>query len=272
VQLPAASGLPAFASATVALARRMILPIDTMAIAALIVIMAYTVYGLTGFGASITGMPLLVLLVPLQLALPMMLIFDLLAGLMVGLRNRRSADLRELMRLMPYLVVGMALGVTVLVNAPEAVLLLVLGIFILSYSAWSLIARPSDKLIATGWSPAFGIGGGMFTALFGTGGPIYTVYLSRRVRDKVKLRATISLVILIAGSIRLAFFSSVGFFSQSNLLQLILLMLPCSLLGLFIGSHLHQRMPANRARQAVWLILVLGGVSLIRQSLMKLTG
>jgi uncharacterized membrane protein YfcA len=248
----------------------MILPIDTMVSAALIVTMAYMVYGLTGFGASITGMPLLVLVVPLQLALPMMLTFDLLAGLMVGLRNRRLANLRELMRLMPYLIVGMALGVTALVNVPEAVLLLVLGIFILSYSVWSLTVRPSDKLIATGWSPAFGVGGGMFTALFGTGGPIYTIYLSRRLQDKVELRATISLLILIACSIRLAFFSSVGFFSQSNLLQLILILLPCSLLGLFIGSRLHHRMPPKRARQAVWLILLLGGTSLIRQSLMRL--
>jgi uncharacterized membrane protein YfcA len=250
----------------------MILPIDTMVSVALIVTMAYTVYGLTGFGASITGMPLLVLFVPLQLALPMMLVFDLLAGSMVGLRNRRSANLRELMRLMPYLVVGMALGVMVLVNAPEAVLLLVLGIFILSYSAWSLIVRQSDKPIATGWSPAFGVGGGMFTALFGTGGPIYTIYLSRRLQDKAELRATISLLIFIACLIRLAFFSSVGFFNVSNLLQLILFLLPCSLLGLFIGTHLHRRMPAKRARQAVWLILVLGGMSLVRQSLMRLTG
>lgn len=250
----------------------MSLPIDSVVSAALIVSLAYTVYGLTGFGSSITAMPLLVLFMPLQLALPMMLILDLFAGLMVGLRHRRSADLRELMRLMPYVLIGMALGVTVLVNAPEAVLLLVLGIFILSYSAWSLIVRQSDKLIATGWSPAFGIGGGMFTALFGTGGPIYTIYLSRRLQDKLTLRSTISLLILIAGAIRLAFFSSVGFFSQNNLLQLILFLLPCSLLGLFIGSHLHHRMSTRRVMQAVWVILVLGGMSLVRQSLMRLAG
>jgi len=248
----------------------MSLPIDTMVSTALIITMAYTVYGLTGFGASITGMPLLVLFVPLQLALPMMLIFDLLAGLVVVTRNRKSANVRELMHLMPYLVVGMLLGVMVLVNAPESLLLLLLGIFILSYSVWSLVVSPSEKLISSNWSPAFGVGGGIFTALFGTGGPIYTIYLSRRVPDKADLRATISLLVLMAGSIRLVFFSSVGFFNQDNLLQLFVFMVPCWLLGLYVGSHFHHRLPARRARQIVWVILVFAGLSLIRQSLIRL--
>jgi len=249
----------------------MSLPIDTVVSAALIISVAYTVYGLTGFGSSITAMPLLVVFMPLQLALPTMLTLDLLAGLLVGLRNRRFADLRELMRLTPYMMVGMGLGVTVLVHAPENVLLLALGIFILTYSAWSLIVRPRDKPLAAAWSAAFGVWGGMFTALFGTGGPIYTIYLTRRLPDKVVLRATTSLLILTAGFARLVFFSTVGLFSQSGLLQLILSLLPCSLLGLFVGTHLHRRMQPKRVMQVVWLILILAGMSLVRQGLISLT-
>lgn len=245
----------------------MILPIDSIASVALIICMGYTVYGLTGFGSSITALPLLVLFMPLQLALPVMLMLDLAAGLMIGLRNRRSADLREFKRLMPFLLVGLALGVTVLVHAPEKLLQLVLGVFILAYSAWSLMATPGDQLISTRWSAVAGIGGGIFTALFGTGGPIYTIYLTGRVRDKLALRATISLVILSAGVTRLVVFSSVGLFGQRGLLPLVLLLFPCSWLGLFVGTQLHRRMQPKHAMKIVWAILILGGVNLVRQGL-----
>ncbi|MFL6676141.1 MAG: TSUP family transporter, partial [Massilia sp.] len=152
--------------------------LDTVALLALIVILAYAVFGLTGFGSSITAMPLLVQLIPLKMAVPMMLIFDLCAGLLMGLKNRRVVDRKELLRLVPFMLVGMVLGVVVLVKAPERLLLLTLGVFILAYSAWSLLFRPDVQPIGSRWSMPLGIAGGVFTALFGTGGPIYTIYLA----------------------------------------------------------------------------------------------
>ena len=59
------------------------LPIETLAGVALVVGFAYTVVGLTGFGASMVAMPMLVHLLPLKLALPMMLIYDLVGGVAI---------------------------------------------------------------------------------------------------------------------------------------------------------------------------------------------
>ena len=88
------------------------LPLDTIASAVLIIVLAYTVFGLTGFGSSITAMPLLAHLFPLRFAVPLMLIFDLSAAMLLGLKNRSAVDRRELLRLVPFMLVGMALGVT----------------------------------------------------------------------------------------------------------------------------------------------------------------
>lgn len=60
---------------------------DTIALLALIVMFAYTVFGLTGFGSSITAMPLLVQLIPLKVAVPLMLVYDLTSGLLLGLKT-----------------------------------------------------------------------------------------------------------------------------------------------------------------------------------------
>jgi uncharacterized membrane protein YfcA len=105
--------------------------------------------------------------------------------------------------------------------------------------------------------------GGVFTALFGTGGPIYTIYLARRLDDKAVLRATISSLIFVTGLSRLVLFSSAGLYKQQSLLWLAAALLPCAMLGLFIGNRLHSRLPAHRVVQAIWVILIAGGISLV---------
>jgi uncharacterized membrane protein YfcA len=240
---------------------------ETIALLALIIVLAYTVFGLTGFGSSITAMPLLVQLIPLKMAVPLMLIFDLCSGLLLGLKNRRAISRKELFRVIPFMLVGMALGAVALVNVPERWLLLVLGAFILAYSAWSLLLKHDPKPLAAGWSVPLGMAGGMFTALFGTGGPIYTIYLTRRLDDKAVLRATISALIFTTSISRLVLFSSMGLFNQHSLLLLAAILLPCSLLGLFLGNRLHSRLPAERVVQAIWVILIAGGVSLVLRNI-----
>jgi hypothetical protein len=242
------------------------LPLDTLLSAALIIVLAYTVFGLTGFGSSITAMPLLVHLFPLKTAVPLMLLLDLCATTLMGIRNRGAADRKELLRLIPFMLVGMVLGVTLLVNAPERALLFVLGCFVLAYAGWSLLFVRGLNTIATGWSVPLATVGGVFTALFGTGGPIYVIYLAGRLHDKTALRATIGTLILVGGLSRLALFTTAGLYSQLHLLLLAALLLPCALLGLFIGNRLHHRLPLQRVMQAVWLVLILGGVTLIWRS------
>ncbi|GAB3432308.1 sulfite exporter TauE/SafE family protein [Massilia solisilvae] len=237
--------------------------IETVVLLALIVMLAYTVFGLTGFGSSITAMPMLVQVIPLKMAVPLMLIFDLTSGLLLGMRNRKVVDRKELLRLIPFMLAGMAIGVIALVKVQERLLLLLLGAFILAYSAWSLLLKKEPTPLSARWSAPLGMVGGVFTALFGTGGPIYTIYLARRLDDKAVLRATISALIFVTGFSRLVLFSTAGFYKQESLLWLAAILLPCSLLGLFLGNRLHSKLPAHRVVQVIWAILILGGTSLI---------
>ena len=174
----------------------------TLLAAALAVTLAYTVFGLTGFGAAIVGVPLLAHVVPIRFAVPMMLVFDLCAGLLLGLKSRRDVDRGELLRLAPFVAIGMALGVTALVRAPERWLLGVLGAFVFFYACWSLLSRGAPRPISARWVAPAGTAGGVFTALYGSGGPIYTVYLARRLGDATRLRATIAVLIFCTASAR----------------------------------------------------------------------
>ena len=235
----------------------------SLGIAALIIVWAYIVYGLTGFGSSITALPLLVQFIPLREAVPLILVFDLFVGVLMGLNNRRVIDRGEVKRLLPFMLVGMVLGVTLLVSVPERALLILLGVFVLAYSAWSLVLRPEVRPLSSRWAAAFGTFGGVFTALFGTGGPIYTIYLARRLPDKTVLRATISGLLLLSALARLVLFTGAGLYAQPQVLPLAAVLLPCALLGLYLGNHLHYRLAPRLVVQIVWVILIVGGAGLM---------
>ena len=243
------------------------LPWITLLSAALIVTLAYTVYGLTGFGAAIVGIPLLAHFLPLRFAVPMMLVFDLFAGLLLGLKQRKHLDKKELLRLLPYLSIGMAAGATLLTLASERWLLLLLGSFVLSYAGWSLLSKVAPAPVAAVWAIPAGVVGGALTALYGTGGPIYMIYLARRLPDKTVMRATIGVLIFGTALIRLVLFTGSGFYTQRGLLPLAFALLPCALIGYLAGAHLHQRMSSQRAVHAVWLLLIVGGASLLWRGL-----
>jgi uncharacterized membrane protein YfcA len=242
-------------------------PAWTLLALVLVIVLAYTVYGLTGFGSSITAIPLLAQLIPLRLAVPMMLVFDLAVGVLMGVANRRIIERREVRRLLPWMLAGMALGVTLLVKAPERALLLLLGAFVLAYSAWSLLLRIPPRPISQRWAAPFGAFGGIFTALYGTGGPVYTIYLARRISDTAVLRATNSGLILMAALCRLVLFTGLGLYGQPQLLPLATVLLPFALLGLFLGHRLHRRLPDRHVVRIIWVILIAGGIGLLWRGL-----
>ena len=239
------------------------LPWTTLLAAAAAVTLAYTVYGLTGFGAAIVAIPLLAQFLPLRFAVPMMLLFDLVAGLLLGLKNGRSIDRREVLRLVPFLLVGMVVGVTLLARAPERWLLAVLGLFAVFYAGWNLLRRQTTAPVAPGWAVPAGLFGGAFTAMYGTGGPIYASSLARRVTDKDVLRASVAALIFGAGWLRLVMFTAGGFYAQQGLLLLAAVLMPAAVLGYFIGSRLHARLSGPQAFQAVWLLVSAAGVGLL---------
>ena len=70
-----------------------------------------------------------------------------------------------------------------------------------------LLRHASTTPVSAHWALPAGLVGGAFTALYGTGGPIYTIYLARRLFDKNTLRATIGVLIFCTALIRLALFS-----------------------------------------------------------------
>jgi len=245
---------------------------SAIAVAGGVVAIAYLVYGLTGFGSSIVAIPLLTQLVPLRTATPVMLVLDLVAGMLVGMRNLQSVQTRELTRLGPWLCIGLLLGVSVLVSVPEKPLELILGVCLLTYSLWRVRSSGEFREIGGRWALPLGFFGGCLTAVFGTGGPVYTIYLAGRLRDPDQRRATISTLITATAVARLILFAASGLYKNPAVLPLASFMLPCGAVGLFAGARLRSVISAPRVLTLLWIVLIVAAVNLIIRSVPVLFG
>jgi uncharacterized protein len=235
-------------------------------IAGLSVMAGYFVYGLTGFGSSVVAIPVLTQVVALRTATPVMLILDLGAGLLVGMRGIRSVSTAELRRLMPWLVIGLLSGVFILVATPEGPLKLILGGALLVYSTWRLLSRQTAGTIRPSWSVPLGFAGGCFTAIFGTGGPLYTIYLAGRLTNAEERRATLSTLITITALLRLLLFSASGLYQNPEVLALVLGLLPCGAIGLGLGTWFRGKVSPARLLKALWLVLLMSGINLFART------
>lgn len=225
--------------------------------------LAYAVFGFSGFGANLVALPLLAHVMSLRMAVPLLLLLDLFAATLMGARHTRLIERREVTRLMPLLLLGMVLGTFVLQRVAERGLIALLGVFVGAVALWNLLGRAGTGPVSARWAWPAGLAGGVFSGLFGTGGPLYTLYLARRIQDASQLRATIGALILGSAVLRLLLFAGSGFFAQAGLFTLAALLLPCALLGYALGSTLHARTPQAQVRRVIWALLLLSAASLL---------
>ncbi|MGQ0545751.1 MAG: TSUP family transporter [Betaproteobacteria bacterium] len=236
---------------------------EMLLLAALITAATYSVFGLTGAGSTALALPLLAHFLPLKFAVPLLMLLDLAASLALSTRARGRVRMDEFGRLVPFLLAGIALGLTLLIKLPEGPLLAALGAFLLAYGAWCLSRKPGAVRLSRGWAAPIGLVGGALSALFGTGGVLTTLYFTGRLTAKDELRATSAAAVLLNSATRLVLFGATGLLTQEGLLFSGLLLLPSVAVGLFVGQRLHAVVAAAGVLRAVYVVLLLAGLSLL---------
>jgi len=243
------------------------LPLHVMVAVPLIVLLGYTIFGATGFGSSIISVPGLAHFFPLTFTVPLITTIDAFAATATSLRLRRIVAWREVARLLPAMLIGMTLGLTLLLNLPRAPALLALGLFAATYGTYVLAGARRPARVPAWLVWPIGFAGGVFSALFGTGGPIYIVFLSARIGDKSALRATSAIVVAISGWIRLALFVATGLLLDTSLVTLVAVLLPVMALGLWLGNRLHHALSGSGVLRLIAALLLGNGVALVGRAI-----
>jgi uncharacterized membrane protein YfcA len=244
------------------------LPVAFWVVAPLTILFAYTMFGMSGFGSTVIAMPILALWLPLTYLVPLMTLGDLIAAVAVGGSNRQHVSGGELKRLMPFMVLGIALGATLLVNVPQAPLKVALGIFAVAVGLHS-IANPAPKgTISPWWCIPAGTAAGALAAVFGAGGPVNVAYLTGRLRDKHQIRSTVSTIISISATIRTVIYAAAGLVLKAGLIAGFAMAAPFAWAGLRIGSRIHTRLTQQQLRRAIGGLLVASGTTLLIRTLL----
>jgi hypothetical protein len=235
----------------------------TLIIAALIILLAYVIRGISGFGSGLIAIPLLAHFLPLQFVVPLILVTDFSASLLMGGGTHRHARWREIHWLLPTGALGLVLGVSLLVNLPKQPLLITLGLFVLAFGVRNIFNIHGDKRISRWWALPAGLIGGTVSALFGTGGPPYVIYLSHRLREKSELRATFTGLFLIEGALRVTAYLIAGLLLQDGMLWALAGALPLMALGLYAGHRVHMGISQTQMLRIIGSLLLVSGTSLL---------
>lgn len=232
-------------------------------LAPVVVVVAYTVFGLSGFGSTVISVPILAHFLPVAYLVPLMALLDLVSAVFIGTKGREEISKPELKRLIPFMFMGFVVGVTLLVSVPESYLRTALGIFAIAVGVNSIVNPVVHKTISALWSVPAGIAGGAIATVFGAGGPIYATYLSGRLRDKGELRATISALISISSFTRAVVYAVSGLLLNVATLAGSLVLAPFVWLGLKLGGRIHVGLTQEQMRRAIGALLLLTGSSLL---------
>lgn len=240
------------------------LTINELVLCVVIIFIAYVIKGLSGFGSGLVAIPLLAFYLPLPFIVPILALLSYTGTVYQSITYRRDVVWRDLWPLLPFSLAGITIALWLLVNADVTVLTLTLGIFIFCYAVYSLLPH-NIKSGSRWWAVPAGSSAGLVGALFGTGGPFYVLYLKMRQVNKQQFRATITMIFLVDGGVRLSGYFYSDLFS-SKMVTLALLLLPVLMLAMYIGQHLHIKINDHRFNQVVSTLLLTSGLSLAIKS------
>ena len=227
-----------------------------------IIILAYLVRGIAGFGSGLIAIPLLAMLLPLSVVVPTVVLLDYLASAGHGIQHRESIQWPEIFTLIPFAAIGVVSALFLFKTIDAQLLLKALGVFIVLYALYSFFSIEIKTQFKRLWAVPAGTLAGFIGTLFGTGGPFYVLYLQSRKLGKTEFRATFATVFLFDGFARLTGYLATGFFSL-NLLKLIIIAIPIMVVSMYIGGKIHTSLSQETFQRGISVLLVVSGLSLL---------
>ena len=232
-----------------------------------VIVFAYTVFGMSGFGSTVISIPILAHFLPVTFLVPLMVLLDLAAAAFIGTKGREHMSKEEIKRLLPPMFLGFVLGVVLLVKVNPDGLRLALGLFTIAVGVQGIVNPVLRSTISRWWSIPAGLAGGALATVFGAGGPIYATYLSGRLRDKNELRSTISGLISISAFSRALLYAIGGLLLHWTIFAGMAALAPFVWIGLRLGTRIHVGLTQTQMRRVIGVLLVLTGASLLVRAL-----
>jgi len=226
------------------------------------------VNGLTGFGTGLTALTFWLYVVPPVVASPMVVICSVVGQLQTLPKIWHAISWR---RVMPFIIgglLGVPVGTWLLPSVPVQAFKIFIGVFLICFCGFMLASGKTFKIAFGGRVADGGIGfiGGVLGGIAGLSGAPTTIWASLRGWGKDEKRSifqAFNLTILAT-----AFLSQwAGGLITAEVGRMTLLALPGTLVGVWIGRKLYEKLGASGFDRVVYIVLLLSGVTMIYFSL-----
>jgi hypothetical protein len=224
-----------------------------------IVFVATVIRSAFGFGEALIAVPLLVLCMPLTVAAPLAVLLSVTIAAVVVVQDWRHIHLRGAAGLVVATVFGIPLGLRLLTGAHQELMKAGLGILIVLFAVFSLVARDSFRLEHE-HRPLLLLSGflaGILGGAYGMNGPPLVVYGSLRRWSPQQFRATLQAYFLPASVLGMIGYWSAGLWTRT-VTRDFLIALPVMLPAVFLGRTINLRFSG-----VAFLKYIYGGLVLI---------
>ena len=232
---------------------------------ALVLIVGYLVLGITGFGSALIVVPLLANRWPLAEVVAMAILLDIPASMLHGGLNMKQVQWAELRRLLPGMAIGAIAGLWLLGQLDRRWPLFALGCYVAFVGARALLPRAlTPATPAPAWGHPVGALVGLIQVMFATAGPVVLAWLQRRLETAAAVRATVPVIMVLAGTIAVVVLWTSGKVDADIVLSRWLYGLPIALCGVLIGNRCAARLSPLVMKRLLAALLTVSGLSLMR--------
>ena len=222
------------------------------------------VSGLTGFGTGLTALPFWLGVVNPVVAAPLVVVCSIVAQVQTLPAIWHAINWRQVAPFVLGGLIGVPIGTLLLTLVSPYFFKLFIGIFLIVYCG-SMLARGSAPTLSWGGRAvdgAVGFGGGVLGGLAGLSGALPTLWLSLRGWGKDAKRGVFQVFNLSILSFALLS-QAVGGFIGYELGKLVLIALPGTVVGAWLGRKTNSWLGDDRFNQVVLALLLLSGISII---------
>jgi len=235
-----------------------------IALAIGVIFIAAIVRGYSGFGFAMIGVAGISLTAPPDVAIPTVLILEVIVGLLLLPPVIRQIEWRPVLTLLAGAIVLTPIGAIVLIRIPAD--LARVGIAIVIALAAILLLRSKGTRPAPGDAATVGVGGiaGLLNGAFGISGPPIALFFFGTERGAHVSRASMMACFLALDLVAVASFG-VGGLIDRDVLITVLFCLPALAIGSWIGHRLFHGSDTSKFRTRVlWILLILALVTAAR--------
>lgn len=240
--------------------------VETTIYAVMAVFAAGVIKGLTGFGFSLVSVPVLVVLLGPRTAVPIIILLNATANVVMFPLVKQAAQLR---RIAPLIVAGVAtipLGMLLLLKLDPHTVKLVAGLVTILF-ALAFLAGFQRPVRTEKWAfAAAGLISGTLNGLISTGGPPAVLFLTNQGVPKNAFRASLLAYFLFLSLASVPTFLAGGLLSIA-VARYALMLVPAMFLGAFAGSKLLQKLPERTFRVTALVVVMLAGLLSVLSSL-----